>query len=255
MVIPLGRPFPDGSSDLLGTESARAPPAGNPAVPVWSCTGWGLPCPPRHRGGGALLPHHFTLAGVSAGGLLSVALSFESPRLAVSQHLALGARTFLAARPFRGDQRDHPPRSGGTAEYRSRARARNRGNGNRQDAKAGVGGAAPRFLAARRAEGGAGRSSDSARRAGHLGTPSASARLGQALPDLPRRLRTMPRSGWAGRAARAAEKATPESHHTPMNIAHLHVPLGGLARRGTLEPLPPPPALASWRFPTAPRRS
>ena len=43
---------------------------------------------------GALLPHRFTLTcatpgGVAIGGLFSVALSFESPRLAVSQHPAL----------------------------------------------------------------------------------------------------------------------------------------------------------------------
>src|SRR5690606_20855606 len=30
-------------------------------VPVWPCSGWGLPCDPRHRGPGALLPHPFTL--------------------------------------------------------------------------------------------------------------------------------------------------------------------------------------------------
>src|SRR5690242_18437242 len=59
------------------------------ATPVWSCFGWGLPCPRRHRRGGALLPHRFTLTGVAAGGLLSVALSCESPRLAVNQHPAL----------------------------------------------------------------------------------------------------------------------------------------------------------------------
>ncbi len=40
---------------------------------------------------GALLPHRFTLTGAanSPGGLFSVALSCESPRLAVSQHLVL----------------------------------------------------------------------------------------------------------------------------------------------------------------------
>ena len=29
--------------------------------PIWPCSRWGLPCQPRHRGCGALLPHHFTL--------------------------------------------------------------------------------------------------------------------------------------------------------------------------------------------------
>jgi hypothetical protein len=118
MVIPLGRPLPVGSSDLLGTWVRRGPRRRLPAVPIWSCSGWGLPCPPRHRGGGALLPHRFTLTGVAAGGLFSVALSFESPRLVVDQHLALGARTFLGGRPLRAVRRDHPPVSGGErAEY------------------------------------------------------------------------------------------------------------------------------------------
>ena len=32
------------------------------AAPTWSCSRWGLPCHPRCRGRGALLPHPFTLA-------------------------------------------------------------------------------------------------------------------------------------------------------------------------------------------------
>jgi hypothetical protein len=37
-----------------------------PAIPIWSCSRWGLPCRPRCRGRGALLPHPFTLAARSA---------------------------------------------------------------------------------------------------------------------------------------------------------------------------------------------
>jgi len=33
-----------------------------PAAPIRSCSRWGLPCHPRRRGRGALLPHPFTLA-------------------------------------------------------------------------------------------------------------------------------------------------------------------------------------------------
>ena len=33
-----------------------------PAAPIRSCSRWGLPCRPRRRGRGALLPHPFTLA-------------------------------------------------------------------------------------------------------------------------------------------------------------------------------------------------
>lgn len=39
--------------------------------------------------------HPFTLTRVNTGGLLSVALSFESPRLAYASTLSCGARTFL----------------------------------------------------------------------------------------------------------------------------------------------------------------
>jgi len=37
-------------------------PANRRAAPIWSCSRWGLPCRPRYRGRGALLPHRFTLA-------------------------------------------------------------------------------------------------------------------------------------------------------------------------------------------------
>ena len=35
-------------------------------IPIWSCSGWGLPCHLRYRKCGALLPHRFTLASISA---------------------------------------------------------------------------------------------------------------------------------------------------------------------------------------------
>jgi len=56
--------LPDGSCDLLEIW-VDAGHAGEVAlaIPDWSCFGWGLPCPLRHRRGGALLPHRFTLAG------------------------------------------------------------------------------------------------------------------------------------------------------------------------------------------------
>ena len=31
------------------------------SLPIWSCSVWGLPCPPHYCSGGALLPHLFTL--------------------------------------------------------------------------------------------------------------------------------------------------------------------------------------------------
>ena len=34
---------------------------GNPGLPIWSCSQWGLPCPRDYSRGGGLLPHLFTL--------------------------------------------------------------------------------------------------------------------------------------------------------------------------------------------------
>ncbi len=71
---------------------ARTP---TPAVPIRSCSRWGLPCRRRCRKRGALLPHRFALArnlatreepSGRAGGLFSVALSLGSPPPAVSRH-------------------------------------------------------------------------------------------------------------------------------------------------------------------------
>jgi hypothetical protein len=101
-VIPLGRPLPDGSSDRLEIGSARATPAG---------------LPPRSRtglapGGVCRAPlvteeavrSYRTVSPLptvrTAGGLFSVALSFESPRLAVSQHPALRSPDFPRREPF-----------------------------------------------------------------------------------------------------------------------------------------------------------
>ena len=56
------------------------------AIPIWSCSRWGLPCRRRCRKRGALLPHPFTLAMTGHGGLLSVALSLGSPPPGVTRH-------------------------------------------------------------------------------------------------------------------------------------------------------------------------
>ncbi len=62
MVIHLGRPLPDASCDTPGRRRENPPVALNPpVVPTRSCSRWGLPCRPRHRERGALLPHPFTL--------------------------------------------------------------------------------------------------------------------------------------------------------------------------------------------------
>jgi len=66
--IPLRRRLPGAWCDLPGRRdpdidprpSAVAAAAG--AVPIRSCSRWGLPCHRRCRRRGALLPHRFTLA-------------------------------------------------------------------------------------------------------------------------------------------------------------------------------------------------
>jgi hypothetical protein len=61
----------------------------------------GFAQPPRHRDAGALLPHHFTLAGPpftwdgGLGRFVSVALSRGFPRVDRSTTLPFDVRTFL----------------------------------------------------------------------------------------------------------------------------------------------------------------
>ena len=47
-----------------------------PAVPIWSCSRWGLPCRCRYRQRGALLPHPFTLAAPAPSRTLAMAVCF-----------------------------------------------------------------------------------------------------------------------------------------------------------------------------------
>ncbi len=92
--IPLGRASRHASRDQPGRRGGNAPAARAfvrpPAAPIRSCSRWGLPCHPRCRGCGALLPLRFTLARGEllpcAGGLFSVALSLGSPPPAVGRH-------------------------------------------------------------------------------------------------------------------------------------------------------------------------
>src|SRR5262249_21375059 len=91
--IPLGRRLPGASSNLPGRQdsdlsrsSAYAPLR---AVPIRSCSRWGLPCRWRRRQRGALLPHLFTLTAANAtrrGGMFSVALSLDSHPPDVIRH-------------------------------------------------------------------------------------------------------------------------------------------------------------------------
>ncbi len=80
--IPLGPPLPTASSNQPGRRSR----AGPYAVPIRSCSRWGLPCQPCCQGRGALLPHRFALTAPKRGGLFSVALSLGLPQPGVTRH-------------------------------------------------------------------------------------------------------------------------------------------------------------------------
>ena len=95
-VILLGRSLPTGSSDRLEIGSTRATPAGLPPRSRTGLAPGGVCRAPlvteravrSYRTVSPLPPAE------TGGGLFSVALSFESPRLAVSQHLALWSPDF-----------------------------------------------------------------------------------------------------------------------------------------------------------------
>jgi len=57
VIILLGRQSP-GASCNLPEDIGRA---ALERLLIWSCSGWGLPCPGCRQPGGALLPHRFTL--------------------------------------------------------------------------------------------------------------------------------------------------------------------------------------------------
>src|SRR6185312_14451426 len=73
-------------------------------LPVWPCSGWGLPQPAGHPTAGELLPRHFTLTTHRRerlrGRFVSVALSRGSPPLAVNQHPALWSSDFPRPPPI-----------------------------------------------------------------------------------------------------------------------------------------------------------
>ena len=67
-IIPLGRALPVASSSLPAgsgeSPSTRALSCPPHRLPMRPCSRWGLPCHPRYRGRGGLLPRRFTLTRV-----------------------------------------------------------------------------------------------------------------------------------------------------------------------------------------------
>src|SRR5581483_8478398 len=77
-------------------------------VPIRSCSRRGLPCRPRRRVRGGLLPHPFTLTRRLSGGRFAFCGAFPgvAPGGRYPPPFRRGARTFLALR--RGEKRDRP---------------------------------------------------------------------------------------------------------------------------------------------------
>ena len=104
MAIPLGRSLPNASRDLPGRRPETAI-----AVPIWSCSRWGLPCRLRYRSRGALLPHPFNLARTNR---RRFAFCCAFPGVASAGCYPApcfrGVRTFLPASPLRARQSGHP---------------------------------------------------------------------------------------------------------------------------------------------------
>src|ERR1700730_18854291 len=90
--IHLDTPLPGASSGLpagSGEQPSDACAATPPLRHSWPCFGWGLPSHPGHPGCWCALTAPFHPYHREGGGLFSVALSRESPRIAVSNHPAL----------------------------------------------------------------------------------------------------------------------------------------------------------------------
>jgi hypothetical protein len=108
MIIPLGRPLLNGSSDLPEGWAHRAGTHGRQqlalrachSLPIWSCSVWGLPCPAHYCASGALLPHLFTLTLALRPGRYVLCCTFRltglnPPSRTLSGTLLCGVRTFL----------------------------------------------------------------------------------------------------------------------------------------------------------------
>ncbi len=77
----------------------REPRGPRVCSPIWSCSGWGLPCHACYQTRGALLPHHFTLTCAMQRWPSAVCFLRHFPSAHAAQGLPgtlpSGARTFL----------------------------------------------------------------------------------------------------------------------------------------------------------------
>jgi hypothetical protein len=80
-------------------------------LPIWSCSVWGLPCPPHCCGGGALLPHLFTLTPLPGRYVFCGTFrraDLNPPSRTLSGTLLCGVRTFLSHRLTRRERPSGP---------------------------------------------------------------------------------------------------------------------------------------------------
>jgi hypothetical protein len=92
--------YPEVVTHRAGTRPGRT----RSSLPIWSCSVWGLPCPPHYCDSGALLPHLFTLTlalppgrYVFCGTFRRTGFNPASRTLSGTQ--LCGVRTFLPRRP------------------------------------------------------------------------------------------------------------------------------------------------------------
>jgi len=124
--IPLGPRLHEASSNLPGRRAWHRPAAlslartARYAVPIRFCSRWGLPCRPRCRSRGALLPHLFTLTAPKPKGRRRAVRSlwhcpWGRPRRTLSGTVCQGSPDFPPRRPF------DRCRSGRPADWRTKA--------------------------------------------------------------------------------------------------------------------------------------
>src|SRR5205823_11994240 len=106
VAIYLGRRSPGASSD----RNPRARRATCERPPIWSCSGRGLPGRPVAQPPVGSYPTISPLPATPAGGVISVALSFGSPRLDVTQRPALWSPDCPPQPPAGGGAATRPPR-------------------------------------------------------------------------------------------------------------------------------------------------
>ena len=96
--------YPEVMAHRAGTLPREARRLTRKSLPIWSCSVWGLPCPPHYCGGGALLPHLFTLTRALRPGRYVFCGTFRrtippvkarGPSRTLSGTLLCGVRTFL----------------------------------------------------------------------------------------------------------------------------------------------------------------